>query len=328
MLVVDTRGTILLVQLQVNQITSQFMFAKTHNWDWDDLRYFLAVAEQGTLSGAARTLAVNHSTVFRRINQFEDSLGVRLFERLPDGYRLTQPGEELKEHAQRIRDEVDALSLRVAGKDFQPSGVVRITAPDGLVYNFLSVYLKSFCKRYTAINVELNVSNEDLNLSRREADIAVRATSNPPVHLVGRKVCSLPWSFYASKNYLKAKGTPKSLEDLSHHEIIGPDGVIANLKAFQELEKRVSPTYRLRASNLVAIAALAKVGNGVALLPDDQISAGMVRLFELEPRVTSEIWLLTHPELRTTERVRLLMNHILESFRNDKRLRRLAIFDP
>jgi DNA-binding transcriptional LysR family regulator len=117
---------------------------------------------------------VNHSTVFRRINQFEDSLGVRLFDRLPEGYRLTQAGEELKEHAQRIHGEVDALSLRVGGKDFQPSGVVRITAPDGLVYNYLSHYLKSFCKRYTAITIEINVSNKDLNLSRRKADIAVR----------------------------------------------------------------------------------------------------------------------------------------------------------
>lgn len=303
------------------------MFANTNRLDWDDLRFFLAVAEEGTLSGAARTLAVNHSTAFRRINQFEEYLGVRLFERLPEGYQLTQAGEELKEHAQRIRDEVDALSLRVVGKDFQPSGVVRITAPDGLVYNFLNNYLKSFCKRYTAINVEINVSNEDLDLSRREADIAVRVTSKPPDHLIGRKVCSLPWSFYAPKSYLKTKCIPRTLSDLSDHEMIGPDGVITKLKAFRELEKRTSLNYRLRASNLVAIAALARVGNGIALLPDDQVSVGMVRLFELEPRVTSDIWLLTHPELRTSERVRLLMNHVRESFRNDKRLQGLAIFD-
>ncbi len=305
----------------------QFMFANTHNWNWDDLRYFLAVAEEGTLSGAARALMVNHSTVFRRISHFEDSLGVRLFDRLPEGYQLTQAGEELKEYAQRIRDEVDALSLRVVGKDFQPSGAVRITAPDGLVYNYLSHYLKSFCKRYTAITVEINVSNEDLNLSRREADIAVRATPNPPVHLIGRKICSLPWSFYVAKNYLKRKSTPKTLDDLAGHEIIGPDGVLANLKAFQEMEKRLSPTYRLRASNLVAVASLAKNGNGIALLPDDQVSVGMVRLFELKPRVTSDIWLLTHPELRTTERIRLLMNFIRESFRADKRLQGIAVFD-
>ncbi len=306
----------------------QAIFANMHNWNWDDLRYFLAVAEEGTLSSAARRLMVNHSTVFRRISQFEDSLGVRLFDRLPAGYQLTQPGEELKEHAQRIRDELDALSLRVVGKDFQPSGAVRITAPDGLVYNYLSHYLKSFCKRYTAITVEINVSNEDMNLSRREADIAVRATPSPPVHLIGRKVCSLPWSLYATKNYLRSKGMPKGLDDLVHHEIIGPDGVLANLKAFQVLEKRLSPSYRLRASNLVAIASLAKAGNGIALLPDDQVSLGMVRLFELKPRVTSDIWLLTHPELRATERVRLLMNYIRESFRTDKRLQGIAVFDP
>jgi len=301
------------------------MIANKHSLNWDDLRFFLAVAEQGTLSAASRILNVNHSTVFRRINQLEDTIAVRLFERLADGYQLTQAGEEMAQHVVRVRNEVDALALQVIGKDVQPAGVVRITAPDSFAYHYINHYLALFCKQYPGINVELNVSNENLDISRRETDIAVRSTSSPPQHLIGKKIFSLPWAFYTSKKYLRARGTPTSMAALSEHDLIGPDGRIAQLKAFQVLNKALEPNYRLRGNNLMAIASLATAGNGIALLPDDQVYTGMNRLFTMTPLVTSDIWILTHPELRATERVRLLMNFLVECFRADKKLIALAI---
>ena len=295
-----------------------------HSMDWDDLRYFLAVAERGSLSGASRELGVNHSTVFRRINRFEQGTGVRLFERLPDGYQLTQAGEEMQGHAVKIRNEVNELALRVIGKDVEPAGVVRVTAPDSLAYNFLNRYLKIFLDQYPLIDVELNVSNSSLDLSRRETDIAVRATSSPPGHLVGRKAFSVSWAFYASKEYLatvrKKPGKPVNMKDLKKHALIGPDGHVSLLKPYRNLEKYFSPHFRVRANSLTAIAALGQAGNGIVLLPDDQVMTGMKRLFAMEPESKSDIWILSHPELRATERIRLLSRFLVESFRNDKYL--------
>ena len=301
------------------------MIAKTHSVDWDDLRFFLAVAEQGSLSAASRVLDVNHSTVFRRINQLEQAVAVRLFERLPDGYQLTQAGDDMEYHAARMRDAADALALQVMGKDVQPAGVVRITAPDSLAYHFLNYYLEEFRKMYPGISIEVNVSNLDLDLSRRETDIAIRATLNPPQHLIGKKVLSIGWAFYASPEYLQLKGTPVSMSDLAGHDFVGPDGRITQLKAFQQLDRQLSPEYRLRGNNLTVIASFAIAGSGIALLPDDQFHTGMQRLFLLEPLVTSDLWILTHPELRATERIRLLMNFLVQRFREDENLKTFAI---
>ena len=132
--------------------------------NWDDLRYFLAVAEAGSLQGAARSLQVNHSTVFRRINGFEKTVGARLFERLADGYQLTAAGEELLAHARGVGEEIDLLQLKVLGKDYSPSGKIRLTAPDNLAYAYLPRYLATFSKRYPAITLELVVGAEDNRL--------------------------------------------------------------------------------------------------------------------------------------------------------------------
>ncbi len=297
------------------------MIANLHSLNWNDLRFFLAVAEMGSLSAASRNLNVNHSTVFRRINQLEDTTAVRLFERLADGYQLTQAGEDMMQHVARIRDEVDTLALQVIGKDFQPKGLVRITAPDSLAYHYLNYYLERFCKQHPGINVDLNVSNEDLDLSKRETDIAIRATSNPPQHLIGQKVASVSWAFYASKKYLRLRGEPSSMTELTGHDLIGPDGRISHLKAFQVLHGELTPNYRLRGNNLMVIASFAAAGCGIALLPDDQLHTGMQRLFALQPEVASDLWILTHPELRATVRIRLLSRFLVKSFRNDPKFK-------
>jgi DNA-binding transcriptional LysR family regulator len=289
--------------------------------DWDDLRYFRAVAETRTLQGAARRLGVNHSTVFRRINRFEKSVGARLFDRLPDGYQLTGPGEELAEHATRIGEEVDALELKLLGKDYRPSGKIRLTAPDNLAYEYLPRYLLAFTKTYPEIEIDLVVGAENLNLTRREADVAIRATSNPPQHLVGRRLLALQWAWFASKKYL-GRSRPKAQNDLHGHRIIGADGAVARVTALQPLEETFRDDIVMRCSTLNAMSAMAAAGYGIALLPDDQIKSSLVRLFPCEPSALTEIWLLTHPELRRTERIRLLMEHLTEAFRSEPKFAR------
>lgn len=285
---------------------------------WDDLRYFLAIADAASLAGAARALGVNHSTVFRRINRFEGDVGARLFERLPDGYQLTVAGEALLAHARRVEQEIDALELEVLGRDFRPSGTVRLTAPDSIAERFLPAYLLAFRERYPDIALELDVGAASLDLTRREADLAIRATTAPPPHLVGRKVVSLPWSFYAAPAYVGTAGRPRSADELGGHRIIAADGALRRLSPYRRLESGASPC--IRCSTINAMSAMAEAGLGIALMPYDQDKPALERLFDAEPAFASEIWLLTHPELRRTERVRLLVDHLYDAFRADPRI--------
>lgn len=288
--------------------------------NWDDLRYFLAVAETETLAGAARRLDVNHSTVFRRINRFEQQLGSVLFERLPDGYQLTLAGEELFRHAQAIGAEVDRLALKLHGKDFRPSGTVRLTAPEHIANAYLPGYLADFRERYPDIAFEIDVGAASRDLTRREADLAIRATNDPPPHLVGLRTVLLNWSCYASAAYLDRFGVPANAAALKEHRVIGADGALRRLAPFRDMEAdELTPT-DVRCSTLNSMAAMAIAGLGVALLPDDQDQPALKRLFPCAPAYASDLWLLTHPELRHTERIRLLMSHLQLSFRNDPRL--------
>jgi DNA-binding transcriptional LysR family regulator len=302
-----------LALLQWNPQNMQTFFAVLQ-MDWDDLQYFRAVAETTSLAGAARRLSVNHSTVFRRINRFEKQLGTRLFERLPDGYQLTGAGEEIFWRVSRIGEEIDNIEIKLLGKDFRPSGKVRLTAPDNLAYEYLPRYLVDFSKHFPDIEVDIVVGAENLNLTRREADLAIRATSDPPPHLIGRKLLDVEWAFYASDASSRAS-RPTSAAELAGHRLIGADGQLARLPAMQGLEAQYSENIVMRCSTLNAMSAMAVAGYGLALLPDDQSKPTLHRLIPYIPVEVSEIWILTHPELRRVERIRLLMEHLIVAFR-------------
>ena len=286
--------------------------------DWNALKLFLAIADSGTLAGAAKGLGVNHSTVFRRLNAFEDEIGGRLFERLSHGYELTPMGEELLIAAKKIAGSFDDMERRIVGKDILPRGVVKITAPNNIAYRYLPRYLTKFNESYPDIRIELLVSNLEFNMTNRQADIAVRATPAPPEHLVGRKVCSLKWSVYGSKGYESKYGFPKNIEQLKAHTLIGATGGVSNLPAFIWLEKYLRQNICIRCSELIAMASFAETGLGLALLPDDHQRPGIRKLFVFKPGERSDLWLLTHPDLRQVERIKLVMQYLSECFSEEK----------
>ena len=157
--------------------------------EWDDLKVILAIGRAGTLSGAARSLELNHSTVFRRINQIEKKLGVRFFDRLPQGYVMTDAGEAAMSAAETIEDKVNSLARELVGKDLRLQGTIRVTAPEGVSLELLVPHLARFCKKHPDIHIDLVATGSALQLARREADLAVRVTTKPPDTSIGRRVC-------------------------------------------------------------------------------------------------------------------------------------------
>ncbi len=286
--------------------------------DWDDLRVFLAVTEAGSLSGAARTLAVNHSTVFRRINGLEAGLGVRLFERHRDGYVPTVAGEEMRTSVRRIRDEVDAMDRRVTGRDLQLRGTVVVTTTDTLAYRFLGPHLTAFHAAYPEITVDVNLDTQYLNLSKRQADVAIRPTLAPPEQLVGRRICDVAFSIYGGPAYLAVHDAARPLAD---HTWLGFDDSLAHVEAAKWLRREV-PDGRvaLRSNNLLGVLGAAVGGLGLAVLPCflGDPEPKLTRVAGLPSEVRSELWLLTHADLRRTARIRAFLDFMAESIGRDR----------
>ncbi len=288
--------------------------------DWNSLKIFLAIANDGSLSAAAKTLGINHSTVFRRMNAFEKELGGRLFERLSHGYELTAMGEELLDFAQKISSTFDDMERHIVGKDIQPKGVVKITAPNNIAYRYLPRYLAEFHHLYPEIHIELLASNLEFNMSNRQADIAIRATSSPPEHLIGRQLRTVAWSVYGSEAYKHESGIPHNLEELQYHRLIGATGGMSSLPGFAWLEKNYPKQIHVRCDDLVSMSYFAESGQGLAFLPNDQQRPEINKLFIFKPGETSNLWLLTHPDLRYVERIKLVMQHLTKSFSEESNI--------
>lgn len=289
--------------------------------DWSDLRYFAAVGRTGSLAGGARELGVNHSTVFRRVNTLERALGVKLFERLPSGYVLTAAGEEMLAVASRVDDEITALDRRIAGRDYRLSGSIRITTTDTVGLRFVQPHLHGFHRAYPGIDLELIVSNAPFSLSRREADVAIRPTRSPPEELVGRRVSGLAWAVYASRSYLRGRPHPAAPADLAAHALVAGDDSLAQLNAARWLERH-APDARVvyRGNSLMTQLAAVREGFGVGVLPCFLADAerALVRVLPPEDALASELWLLTHADLRGTARVRALMEFLATAIAKDR----------
>ncbi len=277
--------------------------------DWNALKIFMAIAHSNTLMGAADALGMSHSTIYRRLNDFEEQVG-RLFERLNGTYELTELGEDMLVHAQRITHSFDDIERHIAGKDTKPKGVVRITAPRSFAYNLLPKHLAELNKLYPDILLELLVTNLEMNMTNRHADIALRVTSSPPDHLVGREVCRIKWGVYGHPDYLAKHGRPENIDQLNQHCLIGGAGPLRSHAILSWLDKKLSHNITLRSDDLVAMSHLANSAQGLALLPDDLALPGIERLFTFEPAKENQLWILTHPDLRKVERIKIVMQFL------------------
>jgi len=277
---------------------------------WDDLRFALALARDGSIRGAARTLGVSHTTVLRRIGALESSVSVRLFERRLDGYVLTAAGQDVFDAAGELEDVVVGLKRRVEGRDLRPAGPVRLTLPDPLLPPLLPL-LAELREAYPDIEVTVDAGMRYLDLAQGEADLALRIADAPPPDLVGRRLGRVQAGVYGARAYL-ARRKKKALSTL---DWIGfARGSTAMFETWREANV---PGARVvfRATTPWAQRDAVTAALGVAVVPC--IAGDAEREWALAhplPReMGSTLWVLSRADLRTTARVRLVRDFLAES---------------
>jgi len=279
--------------------------------DWSDLRCVLAICRAGSLVGAARLLEQDHSTLFRKLNRIEDRAGVRFFERLPSGYAMTDAGEIALRFGERIESEFHALGREIDGRDARLEGTVRITAPDHLSTDHLPAWLAEFHARHPRVRIELAEGIAAFDLARREADLAVRATRKPPDESFGRKLADFRFASYATPAYLRAAGD-RPLAELDWVIFSGVEQWFIPL-LWKNQRQALDRTVLYAHSPSVAVRA-AEAGIGVVPMSCyvGDSSPALVRASPTFDHLDMALWIVTHPVLRQTARVRALMTFLIE----------------
>jgi DNA-binding transcriptional LysR family regulator len=279
-------------------------------FDWDDLRLLLAIARGGGLVAAARSLGINHSSVYRRLDALEARLAVRLFERDRGAYRLTSAGELMVDAAQRMEAEVLGASRRVLGSDSKLAGVIRVSTSELLGLHLMPPLLRDFPQRYPDVEIELSIDNRLVDLIQRHADVAIRATESAPEHLVGRCVGKIASAVYASRAYLERAGRGMSMAE---HDWLALDASAAHVPQARWLRENVpAARVRLRFNLLEGVRRAMLQDLGLGVLPCF-VADGDSRLERLTPPETAGefgVWVLVHPDLRRNARIQAFFTEI------------------
>lgn len=273
--------------------------------NWDDLRLFLAVARTGSISGAAKQLGVQHSTISRRMRQFEDKLGTRLLERKKGGYELTAAGEDIKEAANRIEREVLHVDGGLPGKDTQLAGALRVTAINNMASSVLMPIFASFSEKHPQVELYIVVSNSDASLSQREADVAIRLTNSPTDTLIGKRIVTVASAIYGSRTYLEQL----RLEGKE------PKWIGVECCAFHKTWTKQAcgeQSHNFISDDTLLTLAAIKEDVGVSILPCFMGDADptLERYGEPDPAYNLGLWVLLHPDLKRTARVLAFRDHM------------------
>jgi DNA-binding transcriptional LysR family regulator len=295
-------------------------------WQWDDVRFFLAVSREGSLSGAARALGVDHVTVGRRIALLEKQLSAKLLNRTPDGLMTTSAGQVILRECEAMEGAALSLERLVSGQDTRAAGSVRVTANDWLTYSIIVPSIASFRERYPELQIDLLASIRVLDIARREADLAVRVTFARPTDpsLVCRRLGNIGYALYASRQYLANHGTPERGEGLGGHDLIGYMGAPVWFGPLYMGESIEGARTSMRANNpFVRLKATAD-GLGISELacffgdgyPD------VIRVWPNETPTLRPVWLISHEDLRRATRIRVVSAAIADAFQRQAKVLR------
>ncbi len=291
------------------------------NWqavrfDWNQARAFLATADEGSLSAAARALGLTQPTLGRQVAALEAELGVTLFERVGRSLSLTRSGIDLLEHFRAMGEAAGRISLAASGQSQAVEGQVRITATDLVATCHLPRMLEGLREVAPGIEIEIVASNEVRDLRRREADIAIRHVRPEQPDLIARRVGETTAHFYASVGYLDRHGRPRSPRELSEADFVGGEQPERYLPGLNALGLSLRPeNFKVTTSSGTVALELVKRGYGISPLPKDIAALAPELecvLAELDP-IPIPVWLVTHRELHTSRRIRLVFDLLAEA---------------
>lgn len=282
------------------------------NMNWDDLRYFLSVTRTGSLTGSAAELQVSQSTVSRRITALEQDLNTPLFVRHATGYFLTDQGKNVLRKVSAVEDSITALQIELADLDTSATGTVRLATPESLAVNMIIPALPEFISRYPKLRLEIISGIGVSDLSRYEADIALRLVRPQSGNLIMQRLGTMNSAIYGSTQYLKRHPAPAN-KPISGRSFIIWDRAYAHLPTANWLAQRGYDTNpALVTSSVAEQLAAAKSGIGLALLPAFLVTndADMVEVIPSQHVFSEDLWLITHADLRTSLRVRAVSEFI------------------
>ncbi|WDD99146.1 LysR family transcriptional regulator [Thalassomonas actiniarum] len=286
--------------------------------NWDDLKYFLAVCRMGSIRAAAAELNVNHATVSRRINNFEASLGQRLFERSAKGYTRTKIADEIYQESSHLEERLSTVARQIAGKDNSLSGDIRITLPDLFARGLLMPAIAEFCKQYPLIHIEIIDSARLFNLANREADVAFRVCEQPPEYLIAKQLAVMHRSCYMARKLLPELEQESWLEQQNwigwNDKMRRPVGKIA--REYPRFDSKHKIT------SAVLQAEACKNGMGIAVLPCfyGDLEPELVRVPPYSSEAKYNFWLVYHPDLRKNAKIQTFVSFMIEQMQVQKPL--------
>lgn len=281
-------------------------------FDWNDLKYLLAVAQTGSTLSAARKLGVNQSTVQRRLSALETALGLRLVERSPSGYRLTATGAAVLPAAEAVAEAVDVFTRQAS--EAAHAGILRVTCPEPIAIRLVHAgFVDRFHTRHPRIRIQFVLADRYIDLSKGEADVALRS-GDTEGDLVGRKIADSIWAIYVSRDYAARHGAPASIDDLKARPLIAFDESLARHRLSLWL-KEIAPDadYAARGNSVLALVSSAKAGVGVAALPValGDAEPDLIRVLGPIPELTRAWRVLAHPDARHLPRVAAFFDFVV-----------------
>lgn len=289
------------------------------DFDWNNLRAFLAVARTGRLTAAAARMGADHATVSRRIAALEVGLKATLFDRSPSGYQLTAHGEKLMPTAEAMESLAVQALEEVGEADLAVTGAVRVGAPEGFGSYFLAPRMAALADRHPDLEIQLVAIPGVLSLSKREADVAITLSPPREGRLLTRKLTDYRLSLYGAPAYLDARPPIRTRADMGSQRFIG---YIEDLLYAPELDYMQAPDVdihvRLKSSNLIAQLQAALAGSGLCVLPDfiARREGGLVRVLPDDVGLVRSLWLVTHQDLKSLARIRAVTDFMVEEVKS------------
>ena len=288
------------------------------SFDWNQVRAFLATAEEGSLSAAARALKATQPTVGRQVSALEEDLGVTLFERAGRSLVMTEAGQNLLEHVQAMGEAASRVSMVASGQSQEVAGSVAITASDLVAAKHMPKILQRLRKEAPGLDIQIVASSRIENLTRRDADIAIRHVRPDQPDLIAKHVADFPVNLFATTAYLDARGRPNDVDDLAGHDFIGTEELPQLVAALRQVGFPVQPDQFPVATNSgAAMLEMLLADLGIAPFPVALCRdlPGVEQVLPDRPHLMFPLWLATHRELRTSRRIRIVFDILSEELK-------------